>query len=171
MMSNKNKNILLIIGFILFIILCYNLAISKTIAQKKQYFNLKQQELLFKNAPKQLSLLRQKEVYYDSLLAKYQLDGSSIQNNLLRTINLFVEENNLKIINFLEPHRISKNELIINTYEFTVEGDYNSINNLIYQLEQKTKFGEVIYLHFEKKKSFRTGRHYLQARVLVRSFG
>ncbi len=169
-MSNKNKNILLIVGFLLFVIICYNLAISKTIAQKKQYSNLKQQELLFKNAPKQLSLLRQKEMYYDSLLIKYQLDGSSIQNNLLRTINLFADVNNLKVVNFLEPHHISKNELTINTYEFTLEGEYNSINNLIYQLEQKTKFGEVINLHFEKKKNFRSGRHYLKARVLVRSF-
>ncbi len=169
-MSNKNKNILLIVGFLLFVIICYNLAISKTIAQKKQYSNLKKQELLFKNAPKQLSLLRQKEMYYDSLLIKYQLDGSSIQNNLLRTINLFADVNNLKVVNFLEPHHISINELTINTYEFTLEGEYNSINNLIYQLEQITKFGEVINLHFEKKKNFRSGRHYLQARVLVKSF-
>jgi 23S rRNA maturation-related 3'-5' exoribonuclease YhaM len=86
-------------------------------------------------------------------------------------INTFSNDNNLKVVTFLEPHIISKNELIINTYEFIIEGRYNSINKLIHQLEQKTKFGEIINLHFEKKKNFRTGRYYLQARVLLKSFG
>lgn len=150
--------------------ICYQLAISKTLSQKEQYNSLSKEIVLSKNAPKQLSLLKQKEVYCDSLLAKYQLDGSSIQNNLLKVINAFAKANNLKIISFLEPHIISKNDLNIKTYEFVVEGNYNDINRLIYQLEQKTKFGEIINLHFEKKKNYRTGRHYLQGRVLLKSF-
>jgi len=170
-MTSKNKNILLIIGFVLVLILCYQLAISNTLQQKKQFNTLKQQELLFKNAPKQLSLLKQKEAYYDSLLTKYQLDGSSIQNNLLKTINAFAKDNSLKVVSFLEPHVITQNDLTIKTYEFVVEGQYSSIIQLIYQLEQQTKFGEIINLHFEKKKNFRTGRYFLQAHVLVKSFG
>ena len=170
-MTTKNKNRLLVLGFVVILMLCYSLAISKTIQQKKQYNTLKQQELLFQNAPKQLSLLKQKEVYYDSLLTKYQLDGSSIQNNLLKTINAFANGNDLKVISFLEPHTITKNDLTIKTYEFVVEGEYNNINQLVYQLEQQSKFGEIVNLHFEKKKNFRSGRYYLQAKVLVRSFG
>lgn len=170
-MTNKNKNIVLVLGFILALVLCYLLTISKTFQQKKQYNTLKKQELLFKNAPKKLSLLKQKEVYYDSLLTKYQLNGSSIQNNLLKTINTFANGNDLKVISFLEPHTITKNDLTIKTYLFVLEGEYNNINQLIHQLEQQTKFGEVVNLHFEKKKNFRTGKYYLEARVLVRSFG
>jgi len=170
-MTNKNKNILLVIAFVVFLMICHKLALSNTFEQKKQYNALKQQELLFKNSPKRLSLLKQKEVYYDSLLSKYQLVGSSIQNNLLKTINQFAETKNLKVVTFLEPHIVVQNDLKIKTYEFVVEGDYNKINQLVYQLEQKTKFGEVIHLHFEKKKNFRSGKNYLQAKVLLRSFG
>lgn len=170
-MSKKQKNIALIIGFVVALILCYQLAISNTLEQKKQYNSLKAQELLFKNTPKQLSLLKQKEMYYDSLLTKYQLDGSSIQNNLLKVVNVFANDNNLKVVSFVEPHAITKNDLTIKTYEFVLEGNYNAINQLIHQLEQQTKFGEVINLHFEKKKNFRSGRYYLQARVLLQSFG
>lgn len=171
MMSKKQKNIVLIIGFALALIVCYQLAVSKTLQQKEQFNALSKEAILFKNAPKQLSLLKQKKVYYDSLLTKYQLDGSSIQNNLLKVINTFANANNLKVISFLEPHTISKNDLLIMTYEFVIEGDYNAINKLIYQLEQETKFGEVINLHFEKKKNFRTGKYYIQTKVLLRSFG
>jgi len=170
-MTKKTKNILLVAGFVLTLVICYKLAISKTIEQKQQYTALKQQETLFKNAPKKLSLLKQKEIYYDSLLTNYQLDGSSIQNNLLKTINTFADTNYIKVISFLEPHIIIENDLTIKTYKFILEGNYNAINKLIYQLEQKTKFGEIINLHFEKKKNYRTGKHYLQANILLRSFG
>lgn len=169
-MNNKNKNLLLISAFLLMIVVCYKLAISKTFEQKKQYEKLKKQELLFVNAPKKLSLLRQKQVYYDSLLNKYQIDESSIQNNLLNTINKYALINDLKVINFMEPHITTTNNLIVKTYDFTIEGKYNDINQLIFNLEQKTRFGEIIHTHYEKKKNFRTNKLYLKARILLKSF-
>ena len=57
------------------------------------------------------------------------------------------------MVSFLEPHILIIDDLTIKTYEFVIEGGFNDINDLIYQLEQKTKFGEVINLHFEKKKN------------------
>ena len=170
-MTSKQKNIGLVVGFVLVLVLSYQLAIAKTFEQKKQYKTLQQEVLLFENAPKQLSLLKQKQRYYDSILSSYQLDGSSIQNNLLSTINSYADQNSIKVISFLEPHSMDKNGLMVKTYDFTLEGDYNSIIGLIYKIEQKTKFGEVVHLQFEKKKNFRSGRYYLQARVLLKSFG
>lgn len=170
-MTNKTKNILLVIGFIISLYLCYYLAISNTLVLKKEYNDLKKEELLFKNTPKQLSLLKQKEKHYDSILNKYQIQDGSIQNNLLKTINITANLNSLKLVSFLEPHISNTNDLTIKTYQFIIEGSYNSILKLIHHLEQKTKFGEIINLHFEKKKNFRTGKHYLQASVLLKSFG
>jgi hypothetical protein len=169
-MSNGQKQMVLGVGVILVLWLCYQLAFSKTLEQKAQYQQLQQQELVSQNAPKQLALYKQQEQYYDSLLTKYQIDGPSLQNNLLKAINSYADTNHLKVISFLEPHRFKTNNLMVNTYEFTIEGTYNNITGLIYQLEQKTKFGEVAHLHFEKKKNYRTGKQYLQARVLLRSF-
>lgn len=170
-MTKKQKNIALIIGFFLVLIICYQFAISNTLEEKKKLNALKVESKIFENSPKQLSILKQKEKYYNSLLAKYQLDDSSLQNNLLKTINVFADANAIKVISFLEPHITTKNDLSIKTYQFVLEGNYIAINKLIYKLEQDTKFGEIINLHFEKKKNFRTGRFYLQARVLLRSFG
>jgi Tfp pilus assembly protein PilO len=170
-MTSKTKNILLLSGFFLTLIVCYRFAISNTLELKKQYKNLKQQEVFFNNTPKQLSLLKQKHRYYDSILSKYQLNGSSVQNSLLKTINEFATNNNLKVITFIEPHVIKQNDLTIKTYEFTVEGNFNAIIKLTHKLEQQTKLGEIINLHFEKKKNFRTGKYYLQTKILLKSFG
>ncbi|WP_185956440.1 hypothetical protein [Changchengzhania lutea] len=169
-MTHKTKNIALVIGFIMALFLCYQLAISNTLVLKNEYNDLEKEALLFKNTPKQLSLLKQKQTYYDSLLNKYQIQGGSIQNNLLKTINTFSTDHNLKVVSFLEPHISKSNELTVKTYQFTMEGNYNSILKLVHHLEQKTKFGEIINLHFEKKKNFRTGKYYLQASVLLKSF-
>lgn len=170
-MTSKNKNIALLIGFLLVIILCYQFAISKTIAQKKAFNALEKENTLFGDTPKQMSLLKQKQKYYDSLLTKYQINGSSLQNNLLKTINTFADNSGLKVVSFLEPHIMNQNDLKTNTYKFTLQGDYNAILKLIHKLEQETKFGEITNLHFEKKKNFRSGRSYLQATVLLKSFG
>ena len=170
-MTKQQKNIALIVSFVLALILCYNFAIKNTLQLKKQHSELKREAVSLKDSPQQLAILKQKNVYYDSLLTKFQLGGSSIQNNLLKIINTHANNNALKVVDFLEPHVSKNDELVIKTYDFTLEGTYNNINQLVYLLEQQTKFGEVISLHFEKKKNYRTGRFYLQARVLLKSFG
>lgn len=170
-MTKQQKNIALTVSFILALILCYQLAIKNTLQLKEQHTHLANEAVSLKSAPQQLALLKQKNVYYDSLLTRFQLGGSSIQNNLLKVINTYASNNALKVVDFLEPHVSTNDNLVIKTYDFTLEGTYNNINQLVYLLEQKTKFGEVISLHFEKKKNYRTGRFYLQARVLLKSFG
>ena len=89
----------------------------------------------------------------------------------MKTINASAEENNIKIVSFLEPHIELKNDLTIKTYQFVIQGDYNNIIHFVNQLEQKSKFGEIINLHFEKKMNFRTGKSFLEAFVLLKSFG
>ena len=170
-MTNKTKNILLLLGFVVALVLCYQLAFSKTMALKANYTDLKHQEVLFENTPKQWSLLKQKQQYYDSILNKYQRNGTSLQNNLLQTITSFAESHKLKVSSFLEPHVYDQNDIKIKTYQFTLEGNYNAILKLMHKLEQETKFGEIINIHFEKKKNFRTGKYYLEASVLLKSFG
>lgn len=169
-MTQKTKNIILVVAFLLTVVIAYKYAIANTLQLKSEYNTLKQEAVVFDNMPQQLSSLKQREKYYDSLLTKYQLGESSMQNNMLRTINTYAEVNKLKVIDFLEPHKITQNDLSINTYQFTLEGDYNAIISLIHQLEQETKFGEIINLNFKKLKNYRTGKYYLQAGVLLKSF-
>lgn len=169
-MKSKTKNIILVIGFVITLVLCYHWAISKTLTLKTTYQNLKKEALLFKNTPKQLSILSQQKEYYNTLLKKYQIQGGSIQNNLLKNINSLAKQHHLKVVAFLEPHLFKNNEITIKTYRFTIEGDYNAIIKLVYYLEQQTMFGEIINLHFEKKLNFRTNKSYLQAHILLKSY-
>ncbi len=170
MMSSKTKNRVLISGFILALFFSYQLAIKNTLNEKSRYNQLKNEETIFQNIPKQLLSLNKKKEYYDSLLAKYQLGETSLQNNLLKNINKNAQELNLKVIDFNEPHIAEKNKLKINTYKITLEGSFNNITQLIYRLEQKTRFGELVNVHYIKQKNYRTRKEYLQATMMLQSY-
>ena len=150
---------------------CYKLAIANTVALKSEYRAFAKEEKLFKNTPKQIALLKKKQQYYDSLLHVYKIGGTSLQNNLLNAVTKFSKENDLKVVNFLEPHTFTDKSLTVNTYSFSVEGHFNNILQLIYTIEQRTKYGEIVSVSYEKKKNYRTGTSYLQAKIVLQSFG
>ncbi|UOB17879.1 hypothetical protein [Abyssalbus ytuae] len=169
-MSSKTKNIILIAGFILALFLCYHFAVKNTLQEKQRYNKLKAEEVMFENIPKQLLTLNKKNEYYTGLLKKYQLGETSLQNNLLKTINKKAGELNLKVIDFNEPHIARKNGLNINTYTITLQGSFNNMIKLIYSLEQQTRFGELVNVHFIKQKNYRTRREYLQATIMLQAY-
>ena len=168
-MTSKQKNIGLIIGSILMLFVCYQFGIAKSIDQYREYDRLSQEQILFENMPKHMAVLNQKKHYYDSILGAYQLKGTSIQNNLIKTINAFSDDKGITVVGFEEPHLENREDITIKTYRFTLEGEFNDLLVLIHELEQKTKFGEVINLDFEKKKNHRTGKFFLQTKVLLKS--
>ncbi|SFW68270.1 hypothetical protein SAMN02927921_03283 [Sinomicrobium oceani] len=169
-MTSRNKNIIAVVLFLLALFLCYTLAVSNTVRTRKAYHILKAEESLLHDIPRQLSVLHEKNAYYDSLLRKYKIGGTSMQHNLLKAVNENASELNLKVIAFHEPHIFEKEGLKTHTYNLTVEGSFNDILTFTYRLEQQTGYGEVVSLNLEKKKNFRTGKEFLQGNLLVRNF-
>ncbi len=166
-MQQKSKNIILILGFVFIVVLCYQFAISNTISARRDYLSLRAQKELNMNSIKQLAILKKKQSYFDSILRNYKIKGSSIQNSLLETINAYSNKHNLTVMQFLEPHLFAQSNLTTTTYLIEVRGSYNNITGLVHKLEQKTKFGEVINVHLEKIKNHKTGAYYLKAKILL----
>ncbi len=165
----KNKNILLLLLFLLALLLCYKLAISNTLTLRKEYLSLKKEEQLFNNIPQQLTLLSKKEMYLDSVLQKWDLNNSAMENNLLRVVNKEAAKNDIKVIDFNAPHTNIEGSNNVMTYIFTLEGSYASIIKVIHDLETKRNFGSVTHLGLEKKKDYRNRRTYLEAVVYIQN--
>ena len=168
-MSSKTKNIVAVTGFFIALFLCYTFAVSRTLKHRNTYRNLKKEVALFKDVPVQLQLLKRKEQYYDSLQRSFRLTETSLQNNILRTINAAAGEYGFKVIDFNEPHSFESGNLRKNSYRFTVEGGFMSLLQLLHHLEQKTKFGEIIHCRMEKKKDNRTQQERLQALIIIQN--
>jgi hypothetical protein len=168
-MSQRNKNILLVVGFLLLILIAYNFAFSKTIALKKQVDTLEQKTKSLSNYALLAANLEKREKFADSILNKNNINSSSIQNNLLEFLNILSSDGNFTISDFNEPHTFSENGATITSYQFTLKGNYNEVLQVIYSLEQKYNFGRVVNVHFEKKRDYRKERDYLECSVIVES--
>lgn len=167
-MSPKQKNIALIFGFILLLWIAHQLSFSKTLELKQQHTVLKEDAYLFENSSQKLRSLQRENQYYDSILKSKRIStDKSFQNNLLSTINTYVDSTNIKVVSFENPHVFQQEEAEILTYSFTLQGNFNQITQLIYLLEQQFKLGKVISVNYLKKRNFRRRSDYLECTILL----
>lgn len=167
-MSLKHKNSVLLIGFILLSWVCYKIPIKQTINAKRDCTLLKQEQSLFSDIPQQVVLLNTEKKYLDSILNKYQFSSdNSFQSNLLHTVTSFTLAHHLSVVTFEEPHQFMKEETKLNTFSFSIRGNFSNSLKLIYELEQVKKFGKILTVNFERKKNYRTNKKYLEATILL----
>lgn len=169
-MRSKTKNSILLVGFLITLFICYQLAISKTFSLYDSYQRLKKEHVLFDNIPKQQYLLNKQNRQLDSLLGEYQIGGTSLQNNLLKSLNANSDTLGLKLIAFHKAHTFEREKLKVNSHAFIMEGSFEKLLHLLYNLEQRTTFGEVVHVRFEKKRDLRTRRDRLEVELIVQNF-
>jgi len=166
--SLKQKNIVLLIGIVILLWAGYLLSFSKTFEHKNKYQKLKKEQALFTNVSQKLTRLKQQNVYYDSILKSKQISTeSSFQNNLLKTITSLADTTAIKVVAFNNPHTFKADNALINTFSFTLKGNFSTITQLIYQLEQHYKLGKIISVNFEKKKNYRRNTYFLECTILL----
>ncbi|PKD18739.1 hypothetical protein APR41_17680 [Salegentibacter salinarum] len=166
-MNQKNKNIALIIGLLLIGFLSYEFSISNTL---EVVDNLKElDKTINKNTsqPEEISKINKEEIYLDSIIQAKRLGDVSLQNNLLNVLNKYAENVGYKIISFQKPHLLKDGNTTITTFGFTLEGDYKSIEKILYILENQYIFGEMTHVNFLKEKDYGKKEEYLQCRVLI----
>jgi hypothetical protein len=166
-MKQQTKNRILLAAVVITLLVSYRFAIRNTFELREQYHQLSSQAVSVKDMPSRLALLKQKERYYDSVLTQMDLGDTSLQNNLLRVLNRESSKNDLKIIDFNQPHIYKTETNSLYTYSFGLNGGYPNILKTIHTLEQNGKFGEVVHIDFEKKKNYRSNKNYLEAKVLL----
>ncbi|MEW7280941.1 hypothetical protein ABW636_20300 [Aquimarina sp. 2201CG1-2-11] len=168
-MEQKTKNILLIVGLLCLLYIAYLFGFSKTFTLSSEVQKLEEEKKKYLSAPIQLATLTKKEQQLNTILAKNNVEGSSLQHNLLKTLHTLSDSLSFKIINFEEPHSFvnETSKESTTTYDFVIQGDYKALITVIYTLEQKYSFGNLAKVHFEKKKNFRTRATYLQCRILL----
>lgn len=167
-MNSKQKNILLIVVILFFLVLSYIFGVSKTLAERKAYKELLEQEKFVVEIPKLLSTQSKQEKNLDSILSSMNLSSNSIENDLLRLLNVESKVNNVRTYDFNEAHIFSNDSIgELLTFPFVLEGDYNGILKTVYEIEHKNNFGEIIHLNLEKKKNYKTRKEFLTATVFL----
>ncbi|KAA3615875.1 MAG: hypothetical protein DWP94_15210 [Flavobacterium sp.] len=169
-MQQRNKNIILVLGFAVVLFMAYKLSISKTIELKQEIAMLKSEVDRSEELPVLLANLSSREKYADSILNVNNIENVSIQNNLLELLNRQSLDTGVRIVEFSQPHKFVGESVNKTSFQFKLEGEYNQIERIIHLLEQEYNLGEVINLHFEKKRDYRRGMDYLECQVILESF-
>ncbi|RDI06672.1 general secretion pathway protein [Flavobacterium sp. AG291] len=167
-MKLNKKNKILLAGLVVGFYICYAFAISKTL----HYYNhFKEQEQLLSqdfNNPQMLQKLVQKDRQLNTVLSQYNFNSNdSFQNQLLKMLTRSSRDNNLRIIDFQEPHTITQNEVVTTSYIFSLEGNYNSMLLLLNDIENNPSWGIIKHTDFVKKKNYKTNSDYLTLEVIL----
>lgn len=166
-MKLNRKNKLLIAAFLVSLFLCYQLAIKNTLKYYNQYESQKEVLASAHNYPKMLADLTKREKGINNWLSKNDNLSNYFQNELLKQLNLYCASNNLKIVDFKEPHQSVKDQLETNSYTFSVEGPFNTTLKLLNTLENNHNLGFIKHLATEKKVNFKTNEEYLVTTIII----
>jgi hypothetical protein len=166
-MTDKQKNIALLLGFLILFILAYFFSIKKTVDLKKSLSILEQEQELLANASSRIFNLQQENRYLDSILKQKELSvENSFQQTLLQKINNFSKTVSTEIIAFDEPHSFISNDTKIETYTIEIKANYNNLLKLVNYLEQQ-QLGKIVSLNLEKKKNYRRNREELTVKISI----
>lgn len=166
-MSDKQKNIALIAGFLLLLIISYVFSIQKTFDLKTRVTSLKKDKELLSNANERIFSLQQENKYLDSILKLKDLSiENSFQQTLLNKLNTFSKKESIDIISFHEPHSFIQNNTHLNTYFFEIKGSFNALLKLVNTIERQ-QLGEIRSINLEKKKNYRRNRQELTGQFYI----
>lgn len=168
-MTQRTKNIILVIGVFLALTIAYKLAFSETIILKKRINVLEVKTKSLESNATIAITLEKREQFVDSILRLNNMKGNSVQNNLLEFLNSKSISEGFIISDFQKPHTFSEKGATTTSYRFKLEGSYSEIEQVLYSLEQDYNFGQVAHIHFEKKRDYRKGKSFLECFVIIES--
>lgn len=169
-MSPWNRNILLVAGFAIIFVLAYKFSFLKTIEISHQLKELKEEIKFNSQTTYNKEMLLGKEIYLDSILEKEKRNNSSIQNDLLKKLNTYSEDFSFKLIQFQEPHIFSlEDQTVTSSFQFTLEGDYKSLEILLFLLERENNFGKISHFNFTRNRDYRLQKEFLRCKVIVQN--
>ena len=154
-------------GFVLGLLVCYQLAIKNTLALRSQYLKETEQREQVRDIPEKLAALRNKELQLDTQFGQLNLGSTNVQNELLRFLNEQGSQHAVKIMDFKSPHVISEGNTTTRTYQFVLEGHFTNILKVAHGLETKANFGGITHMAFEKQLDPRQRKSYLRATLHV----
>jgi len=164
-LTYKQKLQLLIAGFVLLLIFCYQLAISKTITEYKMYEANKKHSGLSKDSSVPYSVLQQKIKLLNDIQTQYSLDTTEGDRNFLLLLDGYCKDYNL----VFKEYKPFKDEKKVWTRSVTIEGNFIDILNLIYELEQNEKTTRVCSVNFKTSKANAKGKLVLSCTFYIQN--
>lgn len=168
-LTYRKKNQVLLIAALLMVYLIYAFAIKKTIAAYKEYTTSESQMELAINAPAMAAQLEKQLLQINLRMGDQNRNGQNTEQALLELTTNYCQKHHAVLREFPETTVVKQGDLFIETNLFVVEGDFASLINLVYLLEQKNKLGKIASVRYSLKKDFKTKEMALTAAIYLQN--
>lgn len=168
-MSFKKKNILLVVGALLLLILSWNLAIYETVELKNNISGVEQELQGVERAPIQIAKL---EAELNQIQGNSKMLYSSVltmRENLLAELDELTKKHSVNLKSFPEYYIQQKENFELTTSPIVLEGSFKNLLKLMDEFEKKNTSGKVSSAHFKIEESRRTGKRTLFLTLYIQS--
>lgn len=168
-LTYRQKNKYLLIGFAVFVILSYVLAISDTLDSYFGYRQLEKKEKEMTRAPQELKNLQVKLKGLNYLIETRQRNTEGVHASLLNVITAYCDEQGILLREYPGMQENTQNDLVIETNIFEVQGSFFKLLDLVYLLEQKQRIGKVASVKFQTKRDMQTRNAMLTVTIYIQN--
>lgn len=168
--SFKQKNRALLVIFILLALASYKRSFVLTIIAKDE---IEQQELnlsKIKNSETSLQQLMYSISVLDRTIGKSNLQPDKIQQELLNALAIHSKKHDVSLESIEETHTYRNVDFSVLSNEVILEGRFNNLTKLIYDLELNFEYARLINVEFYKKKILSTKKTKLYAKILFQHY-
>ncbi|HAF28407.1 MAG TPA: hypothetical protein DCG75_05100 [Bacteroidales bacterium] len=168
-LTYRLKFIILAVGFVLFLIISYNLAFKKTFSLKSECNEIEARLEQSKNAPQQIALIKSKLEEIDRKVGGKSIDQINLEELIIEHISSFCKLNDLVLKEYPGIHNYSQQDYTTETCKLTVEGSFIKLLKLAYGIEQDFSYGKVSSLNFYTEKNYKTKKVELLLEIYVQN--
>ena len=162
---NKNKYLLIFIFSGLFLI--YFFAIKKTITCAGECSYIENRLNSAPGISEKTAALLTKLKEFDKLMMIREDSSFTVQQELLGVVTKYCQTNQTILRDFPKSRIQKKNEFVIETNTFVLEGSFIKLLELVYLLEQKERIGKIASIDFKSAKDLRTKGMALSASIYL----
>jgi hypothetical protein len=168
-LTYEKKNKWLIVVAVVLALLIYSLFIKKTIASVNECSDLNRKMALATNAPAEIERIQNELVTLNSIIGSDKRSEIPVREDLLGFLTSYCQSSGIVLREFPQTEIKKDNDLQVETNTFTVEGHYVKLLQLVYQLEQKKKIGNVSSVIYQAKKDNTTKRLILTVTIYLQN--
>jgi hypothetical protein len=169
-LSDKYKFYILLAGFGLLLIICYQVAINGTVKIARQYRILKERAAIANDIPKKTAALNRQ---LNTLNSKYFSESENTQSGheiILEKISRISSGNSVLVVGYPARHSFQTASVLVETHSALLRGRFTDLLKVIYALEVLEHTGRISSVEFFTETDRKTKSKQLFSRIYIQNY-
>lgn len=167
-LTYKQKFFAVIGGFLLLLMASYKKTFKDTLAAKKELNHVEEKLSSIENSFSEIYNLKNEINYLDNIIGGHTLNPEQVQQKAFDFVTK--SEFEVNIVSIEDVHLFSNEDFLVYSNQIELEGSYNSLINLLYDIEKNFKNSRVVNTQFYSRKNYRTNTKKLFLKIILQNY-